>query len=307
MASDAILRTYGDSSIKEDVVLNAVEILTAQEDQISNIIQKSKAIALVHNYLTDTLRTAASRAVAEAEDYTGLQASTPSRLTNVVEHIAIPFKVTRAQQSAQHYHGMDEKERQTQKALKDFGNSLEFDLVRSTLVSGVSGTVPKMAGIIAAISKSTNYTTHTSTTALVASILDGLMKLNWENSNGDVATDLYMGSFLRNVVDQFAQKSNVVVNNGTISTIIKTVSSYETAMGTVRFHKHRYIQQSTDAHGRILAIRPEKLAIAWFEKPYVDTELARTGPYDFRAIAGSLTLEVRNQDSNWFAAGFVNA
>lgn len=305
MASDAILRTYGDLSIKEDVVLNAIEILTAQENQISNMLQKTTAIAMVHIYLRDTLRSVASAAVEEAADYTASANSTPSRGANVVQVMSIPFKVSRAQQIAQHYHGQNEKERQTQKALKDFGNSLEFDLVRSTLVSGVSGTVAKMAGIIAAISKSTNYTTHTSTTALVASILDGLMKLNWENSNGDVATDLFMGSFLRNVIDQFAQKSNVVVNAGGISQIIKTVASYETAMGTVKFHKHRYIQQSSDAHGRILAIRPEKLAIAWFDMPYIDTTLARTGPFDFRAVAGSATLETRNQDSNWFAAGFV--
>lgn len=297
------LRTYGDVSIKEDVVLNAVEIVTAKETQISNIIQKSQAIALVHNYLVDTLRTAASQAVKEVDDYTNLVLTTPSRLTNVVEHIAVPFKVGRAQQKAQHYHGQNEKERQTQKALMDFGNALEFDLVRSTLVSGVSGTVPKMAGIIAAISKSTNYTSHTSTTTLVASILDGLMQLNWTNSNGDVATDLFAGAVLRNVIDNFAQKTNVVVNAPGISTIVKTVSTYQTSFGTLNVHKHRYVQQSTDAHLRLLAIRPEKLAAAWFDMPYVDTELARSGPYDFRAIAGSLTLEVRNQDSNWYADG----
>lgn len=303
MASDAILRTYGDTSIREDVVLNAVEILTAQENQISNMLQKTQAIALVHIYLTDTLRAVASAAVGEGEDYTASANSVPSRKANVVEHIAIPFKVTRAQSKAQHYHGQNEKERQTQKALKDFGNSLEFDLVRATLVSGVSGTVPKMSGIIQALSKSTNYTSHTSTTALVASILDGLMQLNWTNSNGDVATDIFVGAVLRNTIDQFAQKSNVVVNAGGISSIVKTVSTYETAFGTVRMHKHRYVQQSSDAHLRMLAIRPDKLALAWFEMPYVDTDLARSGPYDFRAIAGSVTLEMRNQDSNWYADG----
>lgn len=303
MASDAILRTYGDLAIREDVVLNAIEILTAQENQISNMLQKTVAIAMVHIYLRDTLRTAASAAVGEAEDYTASANSTPTRGANVVQVMSIPFKITRAQQIAQHYHGQNEKERQTQKALKDFGNSLEFDLVRSTLVSGISGTIAKMSGIIQAISKSTNYTTHTSTTALVASILDGLMVLNWTNSNGDVATDLFMGPLLRNDIDQFAQKSNVVVNAGGISSIIKTVATYETAFGTVRFHKHRYVQQTTDAHARILAIRPEKLAVAWFDMPYVDTTLARSGPYDFRAVAGSATLETRNQDSCWYADG----
>ena len=70
MASDAILRTYGDSAAKEDVVLNAIEILTARETQIFNMLPKSTAINTIHSYLTDTLATAASLAVAEGADYT---------------------------------------------------------------------------------------------------------------------------------------------------------------------------------------------------------------------------------------------
>lgn len=308
MATDEILRSYGDVSVKEDVVLNAIEILTAREEQIFNIVGRSTAIAMVHSYLTDTLETAASGAVVETGDYTASAITTPSRLTNIVEHIAKPFKVSRAQQLIQHYHGENEKERQTRKALMNWANSAEFDLVRSTLVSGASGTVPKMSGIIEATSKSTNHTSHSSGTAWSASILDGLMQDNWDNSNGNVATDLFMGSILKKNTDAFTQKSNVVVNNpGGQTTIIRTVTTYETSFGTLTIHKHRYIQQSADATGRVLAIRPDKLAIAFLEKPYVDTGLARSGPYDFRAIAGSLTLEVKDQNSNFYADGFLKA
>lgn len=304
MASDAILRTYGDVSAKEDVVLNAVEILTAQETQIMNMLGKTSAISTVHSYLTDTLLTAASLAVAEGSDYTASTLSTPSRITNIVEIVAKNYKVTSTQRAIQHYHGQDELARQTEKALKDWGNAVEFDLVRSTLVSGVSGTVPKMSGLIEAISKSTNTTVHTSGTVWSATILDGLMKANWDNSNGDVATDLFMGSFLRNATDAFTQKSNIVVNNaGGQTQIVRTVTTYETSFGTIRLHTHRYVQQSTDATGRVLAIRPEKLKIAFLEKPIIDTGLARSGPYDNRAIVGSLTLEVHNKDSNWFTSG----
>ena len=131
------------------------------------------------------------------------------------------------------------------------------------------------------------------------------MQTNWDNNNDDVATDLYMGSFLKKATDGFTQKTNVVVNNpGGQTTIVRTVTTYETSFGTLTVHKHRYIQQSGDATGRVLAIRPEKLAVAFLDMPYVDTGLARSGPYDFRAIAGSLTLEVRNQDSHFYADGF---
>lgn len=304
MAADLILRSYGDSSNKEDVVLNAIELLTPRENWFLTNLGKTKAINTTHSYLVDTLRTPATQSVVEADDYVALANSTPTRLNNVVEHIAIPFKVSQIEQSVQKYHGENELERQTTKAMADWGNAAEFDLVRSTLVSGASGTKPKMNGIIAAISKSTNTTAHTSGTVFSASILNGLMLGNWENSNGDVATDLFMGSFLRNVLDGFTAKSNTVVAGLGLTELVNSVDAYRTSHGVLRIHNHRYVQQSTDATGRILAVRPEKLKLAYLRMPFVDTTLARSGPYDVRAIAGDLTVEVNNQDSNWFASGF---
>lgn len=307
MASDAILRTYGDVSAREDVVMNAIEILTAKESQIFNLLGKTTAMNTIHAYLTDTLRTAASQAVGEGEDYTMSANTTPSRLTNIVQITAIPFAVTRTQQNISHYQGDDELARQTNKALSDWGNSAEFDLVRATLTSGVSGTAPKLSGIIEATSKSTNHTSHTSGTVWAATILDGLMLNNWSNSNDDVATDLFLGGILRKNTDSFVQKSNVVVNAPGITSIVRTVSTYETAFGTLNIHTHRYLQDPADATGRILAIRPEKLKIAFLQKPYIDTGLARSGDYDKRAVVGKFTLEVHNQDSNFFADGFLKS
>lgn len=305
MATDNILRTYGDVSAKEDVVLNAIEILTARETQIFNMLEKVEAINTVHSFLVDTLDTASSLAVSEAGDYSASSLTTPSRLTNIVEIIAKAFKVSRTEQEIAHYYGGNELTRQTEKALMDWANAAEFDLVRSQLTSGQSGTVPKMNGIIYAISKSTNTTVMNSGTVWAATILDGLMKDNWDNSNGDVATDLFMGSYLRKETDGFTQKSNIVVNNpGGQTTLVRTVTTYETAFGTLRIHTHRYIQQTGDATGRVLAINPDKLKIAFLRKPYIDTGLSRSGDYDTRAVVGKLTLEVRNQDSNWFASGF---
>lgn len=132
------------------------------------------------------------------------------------------------------------------------------------------------------------------------------MKANWANSNGDVATDLFVGAKLRADVDLFTQKSNIVVNNpGGQTQIVRTVTTYETAFGTLTIHKHRYIQQSGDATGRVLSVNPVKLKKAWLRMPFIDNTLARSGDYDPRAVVGQATLEVRNQDSNWFADGFI--
>jgi hypothetical protein len=308
MATDNILRTYGDQSAKESVVLDAVEILTAREAKIQNMLGRSVAINTVHSAEVDELATAGSLAVAESGDYTASARTTPTRLTNLVQIVVQPFKVSRTQQRIKHYHGENELQRQTNKALMEWSNGWEFDVVRSTLVSGASGTIPKMSGIIEATSKSTNHTTHTSGTPWSASILDGLMEDNWENSNGEVSTDLFMGSILRKNTDAFTQKNNIVVNNpGGQTRIVRTVSTYETAFGTLNIHKHRYIQRTADATGRVLAINPKKIKIAWLEMPYIDTGLARQGNYDFRAVTGQATIEVRNQDSCWFSDGFLKA
>src|SRR3989304_5388139 len=109
--SNALL-SHGDTSAKEDVVLNALEIITAQETQISNMVGRSRAINVIHSYLTQALRTVQSRAVEEAANYTAIAVPTRARLTNIVESIAMPFTVSRIQQSIDHYNGGNELETQ---------------------------------------------------------------------------------------------------------------------------------------------------------------------------------------------------
>jgi len=301
------LLTYGDVSRKEDVVLNAVEMLTAEENTILNKLGKTSAIDTVHSFLVDTLTTPASKAVAMNTDFSLSAQTTPSRLTNLVQEIAEAIQVARPQEKVAHYQGGNMTEYQTTKALKNWGNAAEFDLVRSTLVSGLSGTITKMNGVIAAISKSTNTTAHTSGTVFSASILDGIMADNWTNSNGDVATDVFVGGIMRRVIDSFTQKSNVVVNTPSVSEVVKTVTTYETSMGTVMVTKHRYVDiAGTDATCRVLGVRPEKLKIAYLDKPFIK-DLAEGGAYTKKAVYGSMTLEVRNQDSNFFISGFLRS
>jgi Family of unknown function (DUF5309) len=305
MAIAAGLLTYGDSNRREDVVLNAIEILTAQENQAMNLLGKTKAIDTVHSFLVDSLLTPGSLAIEMGTDITLSTLTTPTRLTNLVQEIAKGIQVSRPQEAIQHYSGTNETERQLSKGLKDWGNAAEFDIVRSTLVSGISGTVAKMNGMIAAISKSTNTTAHTSGTVFSATILDGLMVDNWTNSNGDVATEVFVGGVMKRIMDSFTQKTNIVVNAPGITNIVKTVTTYETSMGTITIHKHRYVFVSgTDATNRILGFRPDKLKLAYLDMPYIK-DLAEGGAYSKRMIYGSLTLEVRNQDSNFFASGFL--
>jgi len=304
MAGDEILRSYGDASAKEDV-LSLIEYLTAKETSIHNKLGKVKATATVHETMTDTYDTAGSLAKAEGADFSNTALSTPTRLTNVVQEVAKRYSVTKVQRAIDHYHAEDELARQRAKGMVDWANAVEYDLVRSTLVSGVSSaTAAKMKGIIQAISKSTNHTAHNSGTTWSASILKGLMKTNWDNSNGEVATDIYMGSFLKDKTDDFTNKTGITYDGVGEKRIVMAVDIFETGFGKVMVHAHRYITISgTDATGAVLAIRPEKLKVAYLIRPKI-LDMPASGAYDAEAIYGAMTLEVRNQDSNWYASGF---
>lgn len=281
-----------------------VEILTAKEAYFLNNLGYTVATDTVHSTLTDTLRTAASAAVAEEGDYTNLAVTTPSRVSNFIQIVAIPFQVSRTQQELQKYTGENELARQTTKALINWANAAEYDLVRGTAASGASGTTPKMSGILQAISQAQTYSAQTSGTVFSSTILSAMMKDSWSNSNGDVATDIFLGGYLRNVMDTFTFKSNVVIASLDVTKINNAVSIYETSEGTLNVHSHRYLNQSGDATGRVLLARPDKLKIAWLKKTFIDTGLARSGDYDRRAVVGKLTLEVRDKLNHVFHDGF---
>jgi len=297
------VNTYGDVSRKEDV-LPLVEILTAKENYFLNNLGKSGATDMVKVTLTDTLRTAASAAVGESGDYTMGVRTTPSRITNVVQIIAIPFAVTKSQQQIQKHTGENELARQTTKGLIDWGNAAEFDLVRSTITSGASGTTPKMSGILEAISLSQTYSAQTSGTVFSATILSAMMKDSYDDSSGDVATDLFLGSYLRDVMDTFTTKNQTTVYATDVEKVRNATSAYSTSFGNLIVHNHRYLNQSGDTTGRALMLNPGKLKIAYLQNPFIDTGLARSGDYDKQAVVGKLTLEVKNQLGHVFQDGF---
>lgn len=302
MALANILQTYGDPA-RVQSVLPLVEILTAKETWFLSNLQKTTVTDTIHGVFRDTLMTPATAAVAEGTDFTNVARTQPTRVNNIVEISAIPFRVTRTAQQVQHYHGQNEKARQLSKALIDWGNATEFDILRSTLASGLSGTTPKMSGILEAISKATTVTAHTSGTVFSASILKGLLRNNWENSNGEPVTDLFLNSNLKEDLDSFTAGATKFVQLG--EELKDYVDVYDGGgFGRVAVHLHRLLYQIGDGTGRVLGIRRDKLALGYLQEPTVQ-DVASLGDYDAMAVVGKLTLECRNQDTNFFANGFL--
>lgn len=297
------LRTYGDTSIREDV-RDEIELISAMEDGIFSTLGKTTAINTVHSVQTDSLAAAGSLATAEGADYSGAALTTPSRVTNVCEIIRKDFSVSGTQRAVSHYGFEDAFAYQAQKAMKEWTNAAEFDLVRGTLVSGISGTAPVMNGIIASIS--TNTTAQTSGTIFSESIMNGLLQTVWDNGNGETASDVYVGAHLKKKVSGFAGRSGSSINVNDVTTAVNSIDLYIGDFGTQRVHLHRYVFVSgTDATQRFLAIRPDKWKVAYLQgrEPGME-ELSKVGDSTRGMVIGELTLEALNEATNVFASGY---
>jgi hypothetical protein len=297
----ASLLSYGDTSVKESV-LEMITLLTAEEDFFLNSLARDSAVSTVHSVQTDTLLTAASLAVAEGSQASLSTLSAPSRVTNLMEIVRKDYAVSGTQRAVSHYGFGDQFAYQTQKALKDWANAAEFDIVRSTLVSGVSGTAPKMNGIIAAIS--TNLTAQTSGTVFAESIFNGLIGLTWENSNGNVAGDIFGGSSIKQDISGFAGRTGSQTITKDMTTAVKSIDFYISDYGSHRIHLHRYVQQSGDATDRLLGVNMDSWALAFLREPRVE-DLAKTGDTTRAMIVGELTVEPKNETTSFFASGYL--
>jgi len=297
-----VLRSFGDASVKESV-LDVIEILTAEETNFLTSLGRDRGVNTVHSVLTDTLLTPASLAVAEGADASLSGLTTPSRDTNIMEIVAKSYGVSGTQRAAEHYGFGDEFTYQTTKAMKDWKNAAEFDIVRSTLVSGASGTAAKMAGIIAKVS--TNNTSQTSGTVFSESILNGLLQDVWDNSNGDgAATDLYIGARMKRKISGFAGRTGSQTITKDMVTAVNSIDFYISDFGTHRIHLHRYVQQSSDATDRILGVNPEHWGLAFLREPRVE-DLAKTGDSTRAQVIGELTVEAKNETTSFFADGYL--
>lgn len=292
------LRTYGDSSIVRDVQAE-IELLSPTENLFLNSLGKTTAKAMVHQYQTDTLRTAASAAANEYTEFTPLESSSATLVANVVERVEIAFSVTDAQNLVTHESGENEFARQSAKRMMDWSNAAEFDLVRGSLTSGASGTAPVMNGIIASIS--TNATSHTSGTVFSETILLGLLQTTYDNGN-KFSTDVVCGAHIKRKISGFTMgiTKNVEVAGRRAGAIVQL---YESDFGTVNVHLHRYVQVSADATARVLGVNMDSLKVAYLREAQM-VEYAKRASSRDAVIDGYLTLENRNEASCFYSDGF---
>lgn len=293
----ASVYTY-DSNARKESLLNIITNITPEENSLLKDLGKSSASNSLHEWVTDTLKTAAAQTTVEGSDASFANRTNPTRVQNQTQIIRIDFSVTDTERARDYPGFKDRYAYEMEKAMKEWNNDAEFNLLRSTLATGTGSATRTMAGLKAAI---TTVATAQSGVSLSETQLNDYVQNAW--NQGGRPTDVYVGARLKRRISSFTANTtrNVMADE---KKAVNVVDTYVSDFGVLRIKLHRYLWQSGDTNYDIIGIQPDKFRVAYFREPE-HTSLAKTGSATKGMIEGEFTLEYLAENSSFKATAHL--
>ena len=287
-------QTYQAIGNREDLI-ELITTISPQDTPILSMTDSVKATATLHEWQTDALKAPTAVARIEGDD-ANIKTITPTtRLTNNTQIIDNAFIVSKTQQSVKAAGRSSEEAYQSEKAMKELANDIEYAyVVNSAAVTGTSAVARQLKGLAGFIV--TNVSSATANRALTSTILDALLKTVWL-AGGKPDTILTGGTqkiaftnttnfpgMTRNIT---ADRTNgyflaVDVYQGGVGGELKLVTS--TIMGN-------------NLDNQIFCLEMSKFRKAWL-RPITKTQLGKTGDGDKFQIVAETTLESLNEKAS---------
>lgn len=285
--------TY-DSGARKESLLNIITNISPEEDSLLKDLGKSSASNTLHEWVTDTLKAPAAQSVVEGSDATFANRTNPGRVTNQTQIVRIDFGVSDSERARNYPSFKDRYAYEMDKAMKEWNNDAEFNLLRSTVATGTGSAARTMIGLKAAI---TTVATSQSGVSLNELQLNDYIQNAW--NQGGRPTDIYVGAKLKRRISGFTANTTRQTEAPT-KTLVNVVDQYVSDFGVLRIKLHRYMTVSGDTHNDIIGIQPDKFRVAYFREPE-HVSLAKTGSATKGMIEGEMTLEYLAENSSFKA------
>lgn len=292
--------TYDDNARKEDL-LDIITNVDFKENQLVSGLGTSTAKDILHQWLTDTLKTPGHNAFTESVDASYPDRTDPQRLTNRCQIIRVAFDVSDTERAVNTAGFNDRYTYETQKALKEWKQDLEFAVLRGSIVSGSGSAARQMIGI-----KNwflAHNITDNSGVSLSETLLNDRFQDVWDD--GGQVNALYVSMYHKRKISGFTAGSTKFTQSED-RRLYNAVDVYEAdAARMVKLFAHRFVKTSSDYagsnNGDIIGIDEDMFKIAYLRKPFV-RELAKTGDSTKGEVVGEQTLECLHQDASGFIA-----
>ena len=310
--------SYRQSGLREDL-WDVISNISPMERPFTQNIERVKAKATTHSWITDSLATATSNKQIEGDDATFATAVTVTKLSNTCQILRKTFLVSGTLESVDKAGRASEVKYQLMKAGNEILRDLEWAALSPQIGSaGGSGTARQMAGAEAWIPSTDNngngvrggnanssgstaaYTspgggvvTDGTNTTLTSTGLLTALGLAWDDG-GEVDTIL-TGKFQRNIIRGFGNlaTNNITLNKG--GEAVKLVDSVEVYVSD--YGKHKLVLSRFMRPETVLCLDMSKWAMATL-RPLSTESLAKTGDAEKRMMLMEATLVCRNPDAS---------
>jgi len=283
-----------DSNARKESLLDIITNISPVENGLIKLLGRSSATNTLHEWVTDTLKTPAAQSVVEGSDASFASRTNPTRVQNQTQIVRIDFAVTDTER-ARNYPGFkDRYAYEMQKAMKEWSNDAEFNLLRSTIATGTGSAARTMVGLKAAIT--TNATAQSGVSLSEAQVND-YMQTAW--GTGGEPTDILVGSKLKRRISGFTANTTRQTQ-AEQEELHNVVDTYYSDFGVFRIRLHRFMTVTGDTNFDILGVQPDKFRVAYLREPEHVT-LSKTGSATKGMIEGEMTLEYLAESSSFKA------
>lgn len=288
--------TYDDNSRREDL-LDVITNLDYKENQLVSGLGTSTAKDILHQWLTDTLKTPGSNFYVESVDASYPATTNPVRLTNYCQIVRNAIQVSDTERSMNNAAFNDRYAYEVQKKLKEYKQDLEYALMRGSLVCGSGSAARQLKGIKNWVSISCS----SSGTSLSENALNDFLQFVW--NNGTEVNALFAPMYLKRKISGFTS-GTTKYTDVTDRRLINAVDVYQAdAARMVKLFAHRFVTVSGDYgagtnNSDLVGINEDFFRVAYLRKPMV-RELAKTGDATNGEVVGEQTLECLHQGSGF--------
>lgn len=295
-------KSYEGKGNREDLS-DVIYMISPTDTPFMSGVPRSKAIATLHEWQTDSLATAGSNAVIEGDDATTDSTTATVRLSNICQISDKVPRVSGTQEVINKAGRKSEMSYQVAKVAQELKRDMEFILLANTAENTGQATAARDLGSIGAWT-TTNISIGTGGsaigTALVGdtartdgtqrvmteSLLKDVLKLCWDNG-GDPEC-IMVGSHNKQIISSFT--GNATRFKGAEDKELKAaIDIYDSDFGELQIIPNRF-QRARDAH----VLQKDMWAIAYL-RPFQLWDLAKTGDTERKQLIVEYTLEVRNE------------
>jgi hypothetical protein len=307
---DASATTGVGRGNREDLV-DTVYLISPTETPILTALPRTKAEAVLHEWTTDALATAAANEKVEGDDATIDAASVKVRLNN---RTAISNKVagvTETQQAVSKVGMQDAMAEDVGKKMKEIKRDMEVMLCANTAkVAGNDTTARKSAGFPTWIVANRNGAGAAATGDGTDTASDGTQRAFAESMLLEVSQEcfdsggnpslLVVGTFNKRVISGFAG-NQTRDSKASDKKIVNSIQVYEDDFNTLKVVADRF-SRSRDA----LLLDTEYAKVAYL-RPFDTWDLAKTGSSIRKQVETEWTLEVCNPAAHGIVADLTTS